>query len=101
MVLWELLTWELPWRDTSPWQVGGAVVVVRWWWCGGGGACRLFPLLFATAISLACSTPPLQIANNVMGGRRPPIPPASSLPGGVKDGSTLLGLDSYIALMQR
>ena len=98
VVLWELLTWELPWGPMNPWQVGSSLhcnvcgtlkhppaaaaahTCAHFWHCriacmhGGNsavpGEVMVEPLLL-----------PLQLAATVAAGGRLEVPPLHDLPG--------------------
>ncbi len=59
IVMWELMTWHLPWGTANPWQ----------------------------------------LVSHVTAGGRLEVPPRQALPG--PDTATFVGLDDYVALMQR
>ena len=117
VVLWELLTWELPFgsAELNPFQVRCAalrsarlqVLQVLWKWLGrslaGSCSCIQYPRNAGPTGGRKQSSPPLscasralpQIANAVAGGKRLPIPPPDNLRAG-----PLQVYDQYVALIE-
>ena len=102
VVLWELLTWRLPWAGSglSPFQVGG------WGKWGIDLACANSLLgmqlrFYFQPCSPTQSTLPRlrpQIGAKVVAGERLELPPREALPG--PDTAAFAGLDAYCALIQ-
>ena len=88
-VLFELLTWRLPWSfaDMSPFKVGANQL---WRW-----ALRIRQTgAFTWKPALAC----IQVGATIRRGGRPEVPPREALPGPNTAGWA--GLDTYVQLMR-
>ena len=91
VVLWELLTWQLPWQDCeTPFQVRQGC------WAGGQAVAPDPPHPLAPPKHPPIHPP--QIMYAVLEGDRPAVPPRQELPS--PDTLTFTGLDAYCALMR-
>ena len=116
VVLWEVMTWKLPWGSANPWTVscllGGGEPGgqgIRMPACtrvgpaerliGLFGLTGLFGLL-SVHICLPALPALLQLVSLVTQGGRLEIPPRERLPGGA-DTAAFGGLDAYVALTKR
>lgn len=126
--MWELLTWELPWRDTTnPWQVRVQACACSACVCAAQGSLALhkqaweardaWQLTMPREALTACSRqlgpacPPaapaagvLQVAKHVLDGGRLPIPGPGQLPGPGGDFQApglAGGMALYLSLMGR
>lgn len=106
-VLFEVLTWRLPWVGVPPLQASrvecgmpcSACLVERAWPTGGlAGIWQLGACSPLQAVNPSCWPPPKQIMRLVTSGRRPEVPAREALPG--PDTATWDGLDAYATLMQ-
>lgn len=111
VVMWELLTWALPWRDAAnPWQVRAEeyaqhariCVALQRVGCKTTGPPGLRrPPSAATA---ACAPALLQVAKHVLDGGRLPMPDLGQLPGpggNFQAPGPAGGIQLYLALMAR
>ena len=108
VVLWELLTWRLPWAGSglSPFQVGGgrgqAELVVLRRTCTVLLMRKLGTYLLASQLNTRAIVPPIppwpQIGAKVVAGERLEVPPREALPG--PDTAAFGGLDAYCELLQ-
>ena len=102
IVLWELLTWELPWAQlaSNPWAVRALSALFI------PSPTAVLPAFAAQPLSPRarahdCCLPPspAQLFKAVMEGQRPAVPDRAALPG--PGAAAFAGLDDYVALMRR
>lgn len=116
-MLYELLTWRLPWNfaDVSPykvWRLAARAVREDGWlgkWearrrhvtCGTCGTCTVVHhVRHETLVPTCCNYPrlPGQVIATIRQGGRPGVPPPEALPG--SDTTGWAGLDDYVQLMR-
>ena len=88
IVLWELLTWRVPWASLSQaqqWRVRSLPAACFAAWRGHGlmhaGTCIPAPHCLSHMHSLSSSPPSRQLPLDIVAGARPEVPPLEELPG--------------------
>jgi hypothetical protein len=97
LILWELLTWELPWASVRTFAVSARGPSFFFLPCLSS-----FCVLFSPGRRGDSSSPHIlrpQISGQVLAGERPPVPGAAGVRG--LGGAAPAGLPRYVALMQR